>query len=91
MDSDEKSLSWLDYAIFAASLSLSIGTGVYHAIRQSFERWCKFRAAVVSITYDDNQRKHYSDRNSCRWESQFLKQSLLPEAWETLREKLSAA
>ncbi|EYB97817.1 hypothetical protein Y032_0137g2042 [Ancylostoma ceylanicum] len=33
MDSHEKSLSWLDYAIFAASLSLSIGTGVYHAIR----------------------------------------------------------
>ncbi|EPB76586.1 hypothetical protein ANCCEY_04295 [Ancylostoma ceylanicum] len=36
MDSHEKSLSWLDYAIFAASLSLSIGTGVYHAIRSRF-------------------------------------------------------
>ncbi|KAK6747134.1 hypothetical protein RB195_000388 [Necator americanus] len=33
MNTDDKSLSWLDYAIFAASLSLSVGTGVYHAIR----------------------------------------------------------
>ncbi|EYB97812.1 hypothetical protein Y032_0137g2039 [Ancylostoma ceylanicum] len=33
MDSHEKSLSWLDYAIFTVSVSLSVGTGVYHAIR----------------------------------------------------------
>nr|CDJ95676.1 Sodium solute symporter domain containing protein [Haemonchus contortus] len=32
----DRTLSWVDYAVFAASLSLSIGTGVYHAIRSRF-------------------------------------------------------
>ncbi|CAI4227779.1 unnamed protein product [Auanema sp. JU1783] len=30
---EDSPLSWLDYAIFASSLLLSIGTGVYHAIK----------------------------------------------------------
>ncbi|KJH52799.1 transporter, SSS family [Dictyocaulus viviparus] len=29
----DRTLSWFDYAIFSASLMLSIGTGIYHAIR----------------------------------------------------------
>ncbi|CAD6196556.1 unnamed protein product [Caenorhabditis auriculariae] len=31
--SKDVSLSWLDYAIFAASIGLSLGTGIYHAIK----------------------------------------------------------
>ncbi|CAJ0602934.1 unnamed protein product [Cylicocyclus nassatus] len=33
---ENKSLSWVDYAVFGLSLCLSLGTGVYHAIRSHF-------------------------------------------------------
>ncbi|CAJ0584954.1 unnamed protein product, partial [Mesorhabditis spiculigera] len=33
IDDGYRQLSWLDYAVFAFSLSLSVGTGVYHAIK----------------------------------------------------------
>ncbi|CAI5448242.1 unnamed protein product [Caenorhabditis angaria] len=29
-------LSWLDYAVFAASIGLSLGTGIYHAIKSRY-------------------------------------------------------